>query len=90
MDAQGLAIAGAEVTVTGPVTARQVKMMTDETGVLLAARSEKGFNTFPAFQRMSETTINNCCAELTGFPLDYVRSFCVSQETASIPREPAG
>jgi hypothetical protein len=49
----------------------QSEMMPDNTGVLLAARSEKGFNTFPAFQRMSETTINNCCAELTGFPLDY-------------------
>jgi hypothetical protein len=49
----------------------QSEMMTDDTGVLLAARSEKGFNTFPAFQRMSETTINNCCAELTGFPFDY-------------------
>ena len=42
-----------------------------ETGVVTASRSTDGFATFPAFQRMTETTINNCCAEIIGSPVDY-------------------
>lgn len=46
---------------------------TDEkTGVYIAARSTKGFSTFPAFQQMTETTINNCCAEILGEKIDYI------------------
>ena len=45
--------------------------VSEETGVLLAARSAAGFHSYPAFQQMTETTINNCCTELTGRPLDY-------------------
>lgn len=41
------------------------------TGVLLASRSEAGFASYPAFQHMSETCINNCCRELIGEALDY-------------------
>lgn len=40
-------------------------------GVVIATRSEKGFESFPAFQRMTETTINNCCTEITGNDTDY-------------------
>ena len=41
------------------------------TGVVIASRSIKGFNTFPAFQQMTETAINNCCREITGKDFDY-------------------
>jgi hypothetical protein len=41
------------------------------TGIILASRSAKAFATFPAFQQMTETTINNCCAELIGEYVDY-------------------
>jgi hypothetical protein len=41
------------------------------TGVLLASRSDTGFATFPSFQQMTETTINNCLAEITGKAFDY-------------------
>jgi hypothetical protein len=44
----------------------------DRTGVILASRSAEAFSTFPAFQQMSETTINNCCFEVTGKQLDYI------------------
>ncbi|HEX8460970.1 MAG TPA: hypothetical protein VF623_06055 [Segetibacter sp.] len=40
-------------------------------GVILAARSQNGFLTFPPFQRMTETTINNCCEEIIGIKTDY-------------------
>jgi len=43
----------------------------DQTGVILASRSGSGFATFPAFQQMTETTINNCCAEVIGKQIDY-------------------
>ncbi|RYZ30461.1 MAG: hypothetical protein EOO10_02745 [Chitinophagaceae bacterium] len=45
---------------------------TDEkTGIYHASRSAKGFSTFPAFQQMTETTINNCCKELIERDHDY-------------------
>lgn len=40
-------------------------------GVLMASRSAAGFSTFPAFQQMTETTINNCCKEVVGKGVDY-------------------
>ena len=40
-------------------------------GILLASRSDAGFLTFPPFQRMTETTINQCCAEVMGKIFDY-------------------
>ena len=43
----------------------------ESTGIIMAARSASGFSTFPAFQRMTETTINNCCAEVVGTTMDY-------------------
>jgi hypothetical protein len=49
------------------------KIRTDaDTGIVLASRSLRGFQTFPVFQQMTETTINNCCAEITGRKTDYV------------------
>lgn len=42
-----------------------------QTGVVLAARSAKGFATFPPFQQMTETAINRCCAEVMGVTADY-------------------
>lgn len=43
----------------------------DESGIVLASRSSAGFATFPAFQQMTETTINNCCAEIMQRNFDY-------------------
>ena len=40
--------------------------------VVVAARSAKAFASFPAFQQMTETTINECCAEITGLATDYL------------------
>lgn len=40
-------------------------------GVTMAARSAKGFASFPAFQQMTESTINNCCTEQIGLQTDY-------------------
>ena len=42
-----------------------------QSGIFLASRSVGGFATFPSFQKMTETTINNCCAEVIGKPLDF-------------------
>ena len=42
-----------------------------QTGIVNAARTEYAFQTFPAFQQMTETTINNCCAEVTGVSADF-------------------
>lgn len=44
----------------------------EKSGVVLAARSAKAFASFPAFQQMTETTINRCCAEITGLATDYL------------------
>lgn len=53
-------------------------------GVILASRSEEGFETFPPFQQMTETTINNCCAEITGKLLDYTYGpFLVKRQLVS-------
>lgn len=46
-------------------------MVNERSGIITASRSPAGFATFPAFQQMTETTINNCCTEITGAPLDY-------------------
>ncbi|HWI92337.1 MAG TPA: hypothetical protein VNT20_13735 [Flavisolibacter sp.] len=43
----------------------------EQTGVILASRSAKGFSTFPSFQQMTETAINNCCKEVIGKETDY-------------------
>jgi hypothetical protein len=43
----------------------------EQADVLLAARSPKGMSTFPAFQQMTETSINNCCNEVIGKAVDY-------------------
>lgn len=43
----------------------------DQSGIVMASRSESGFASFPAFQRMTETTINNCCEEIIGKKYDY-------------------
>lgn len=44
---------------------------TKDTGIMLAARTTEGFSSFPEFQQMTETTINNCCANVTSKNLDY-------------------
>lgn len=41
------------------------------TGVVIASRSAKGLSTFPSFQQMTETAVNNCCKEVTGKDFDY-------------------
>jgi len=40
-------------------------------GVVIAARSDRGFATFPAVQRLTESALNRLCAEFTGVALDY-------------------
>lgn len=42
----------------------------DTLGVTMASRSAKGFASFPAFQQMTETTINRCVEELIGQKAD--------------------
>lgn len=43
----------------------------DNTGVVLASRSLRGFSTFPLFQQMTETAINQCCKEVIEKDVDY-------------------
>ncbi len=43
----------------------------EQSGVILMARSARGFSSFPQFQQMTETTINNCCRELLQLDVDY-------------------
>ena len=43
----------------------------ENTGVILASRTPSAMATFPTFQQMTETTINNCCAEVIGQAIDY-------------------
>jgi hypothetical protein len=43
----------------------------EQTGIILASRSKAGFATFPSFQQMSETAINNCCKEIINQSFDY-------------------
>ena len=43
----------------------------DHPGIITVSRSPAAFATFPAFQRMTETTINNCCGEIIGDPGDF-------------------
>ena len=51
---------------------RLLKQPIDNTlGVLIAGRSFEGFSTFPSFQQMTETAINNCCKEVIGRDTDY-------------------
>jgi hypothetical protein len=45
--------------------------MDNHTGVVLASRSAIGLATFPAFQQMTEGTINHCCQEVIGLEADY-------------------
>ena len=40
-------------------------------GIFLASRSAVGFGSYPSFQQMTETCVNNCCTEATGHFLDY-------------------
>jgi hypothetical protein len=42
-----------------------------DTGIVIASRSEKAYASFPAFQQMTEQTINQCCQEVTGLAADY-------------------
>lgn len=42
-----------------------------DVGVVLASRSAESFQTFPAFQQHTETTINRCCAEVLGVEADF-------------------
>src|SRR5688572_19368202 len=49
------------------------KITVDEnTGVVIASRSASAFASFPAFQQITENTINKCCAEIIGKEMDYV------------------
>ena len=43
----------------------------ETTGIILASRTPLAFSSFPSFQQMTETTINNCCAEVINKSFDY-------------------
>jgi hypothetical protein len=43
----------------------------EDVGVVLASRSPESFDTFPKFQRHTETAINRCCAEVLGLRADF-------------------
>jgi hypothetical protein len=43
----------------------------EKLGIHHASRSAKAFSSFPSFQQMTETTINNCCKEIIGNDYDY-------------------
>lgn len=43
----------------------------EQTGIITVSRSAAGFASFPDFQQMTETTINNCCREIIGNDVDY-------------------
>jgi hypothetical protein len=56
-----------------------------DTGVVLAARSDESFATFPKLQRFTERTINELCAEATGVPGDYsFGPFIMNRQLASL------
>lgn len=56
----------------------------DHVGVVLAARSEKSFATFPEFQRYTESAINRLCAEFVGEQADFTYGpFLVNRELTS-------
>ena len=40
-------------------------------GIVLASRSEAAFNTFPAFQRLTEMAANDLCSGVVGVTTDY-------------------
>ena len=52
-------------------SSRTLTTAQQQAGLVVAARTVPAFNTFPAFQQHCETTINYCCAEVTGKPVDY-------------------
>jgi hypothetical protein len=43
----------------------------DDVGVVLAARTDESFATFPPMQRYVETVVNTLCGQLTGVSADY-------------------
>ena len=45
--------------------------LTKKSGVVIASRTAEGFASFPAFQQITETTINTCCSEIIGKKGDY-------------------
>jgi hypothetical protein len=42
-----------------------------DVGIVLAARSEEAFGTFPPAQRVAETAINRLCSQMIGVDTDY-------------------
>lgn len=55
---------------TLPGILRQLQL-NEKSGIVLASRSEAAFKSFPSFQQMTETTINNCCAEVIGKKYEF-------------------
>ena len=45
--------------------------LSEQLGIVMASRSDAAFKSFPSFQQMTETTINNCCAEVIGKKYEY-------------------
>jgi hypothetical protein len=58
--------------------------VSNEIGIALASRSKAGFESFPTFQQMTETTINNSCEEVIGLNLGYTYGpFIINQQLIS-------
>jgi hypothetical protein len=69
----------------GLETFLQAADLRPDTGVVLAARSDESFATFPKLQRFTERTINELCAEATGVPGDYsFGPFIMNRQLASL------
>lgn len=62
----------------------------EDVGVVLAARSEYGFSTFPATQRYTEGVANQLCGEYCGRTGDYVYGpFVIARPLFTLPSCPS-
>jgi hypothetical protein len=62
-----------ELFVTGPMTNFIESAIAEpDTGVILASRSRRSFDTFPPFQRRTESAFNTVASEVIGLEADYL------------------
>lgn len=62
-----------ELFVSGPMTDFIDRAIAEpDTGVILASRSRRSFDTFPPFQRRTESAFNAVASEIIGLEADYL------------------
>lgn len=62
-----------ELFVSGPITNFIESAIAEpDTGVILASRSRRSFETFPPFQRRTESAFNNVASDVIGLAADYL------------------